>query len=433
MRPLSISSLRLLAALAAPCAVAQTPPADDAAARSAQIEHLREELTALRDDYATRLAAIEARLAALETPRQEPTGVAAAAPVELAAPVGSAVVPAGAGGPSGSLPLYGGGAAARSKIFNPDIALIGDFLGAAGRGMSGAEPALDFHEAEASFQAVVDPYARADFFLTFGPEEVGVEEGFITFPTVPGDFVLKAGRMHTVFGKVDAMHNHTLPWTDRPLVTRNLVGGEEGLADAGLSLSRLIPNPWLFLEATGQVYRGQSAVFQGTARTDLTWVGRLRAYRDLGESSNVDLGGSIAYGSNDAAPDAHTRLVGFDATWRWRPLRRAIYRRALARTELVWSRREQPGGAAHAFGGYVDLQYQLARRWFAGARFDSSERPDNAALRDRGASALVTWWPSEFSQIRAQYRHTRLADERRANELLFQFLFAIGAHGAHAF
>ena len=59
------------------------------------------------------------------------------------------------------------------------------------------------------------------------------------------------------------MHTHALPWTDRPLVTRNLVGGDEGLADAGLSVSKLLVNPLFFLEATGEVFRGDSGVFQG--------------------------------------------------------------------------------------------------------------------------------------------------------------------------
>ena len=70
---------------------------------------------------------------------------------------------AGAGGPTGSLPIYGTASAA-SKIFNPDIAVIGDFLGAAGRNTVNPSPALEMHESEASFQAIVDPYARADFF-----------------------------------------------------------------------------------------------------------------------------------------------------------------------------------------------------------------------------------------------------------------------------
>ena len=44
-------------------------------------------------------------------------------------------------------------------------------------------------------------------------------------------------------------------------MTQNLTGGEDGLDDSGISVSRLIPIPGLFLEATGQVFRGDSAVF----------------------------------------------------------------------------------------------------------------------------------------------------------------------------
>ena len=39
---------------------------------------------------------------------------------------------AGAGGPQGALPVYGNGSAL-SKVFNPDMAVIGNFLGAAGK------------------------------------------------------------------------------------------------------------------------------------------------------------------------------------------------------------------------------------------------------------------------------------------------------------
>ena len=52
---------------------------------------------------------------------------------------------------------------------------------------------------------------------------------------------------------------------------------------------------------------------------------------------------------------------------------------------------------------------------------------------DKGGSLLLTFWPSEFSQIRGQYRHTRYGEGIKANEFLFQFLFSIGAHGAHTF
>jgi hypothetical protein len=162
-------------------------------------------------------------------------------------------------------------------------------------------------------------------------------------------------------------------------------------------------------------------------------VGRLRGYRDVSESANVDVGTSLAYGHNAVGPDFTTRVIGVDATVRYRPLRRAIYRRFIGRTELMWSRQGQEAGDVNAFGMYASADYQFARRWFAGARYDWSERAYDSSLVDQGPSALITYWPSEFSQIRGQYRRTRYAEGVTADELLFQFLFSIGAHGAHTF
>jgi len=229
------------------------------------------------------------------------------------------------------------------------------------------------------------------------------------------------------------MHSHVLPWVDAPLPLKNLLGGDEGLNDSGISVSKLILNPVLFLEATGEVYNGSNTVFSSSKRSDLTYVGRLRGYRDVTEATNLDLGASFAYGHNDAGPDAKTRVFGVDATFRYRPLRRAIYKRFIGRTELFWSRREQAFDTAQAFGAYVSGDYQFAQRWFAGGRYDFSDRATDPTLRDKSGSLLVTYWPSEFSQIRGQYRRTLYAEGVRANEVLFQFLFSIGAHGAHVF
>ncbi|MGH8639110.1 MAG: TonB-dependent receptor, partial [Burkholderiales bacterium] len=311
--------------------------------------------------------------------------------------------------------------------------VIGNFLGAVGSNEVSPSPVFDMTEAEATFQAVVDPYARADFFLAFSPEGVEIEEGYLTFPTLPGGLLAKVGKMKQQVGKVNTLHPHALSWADRPVVLGNLLGGEEGLADSGVSVSKLILNPLLFLEATGEVYQGTSGVFSSQQRRDVSWVGRLRGYRDITESTNLDVGGSVAYGANETGPDMHTRLFAVDATLRHRPLERAIYRRFMARTELFWSRREAPGGDVSAFGMYASGDYQFARRWFAGARYDWSERADDTSLVDKGPSLVLTFWPSEFSQVRGQYRRLRYAERQVANELLFQFLFSIGAHGAHAF
>src|SRR5688572_22721599 len=274
-------------------AFAQTP---DLQTLQQEVDQLRKELADIQKRYDDRIAALEARLGA-------PPAVPGAPPGPDQTPVPAAEVPpgaAGAGGPTGSLPIYGAASAA-SKIFNPDIAVIGNFLGAAGRYTISPSPALEMPESEASFQAIVDPYARADFFMAFGEEGVDLEEGFLTFPAIPGGLLVKVGKMRAAFGKVNTLHSHMIPWTDRPLVTDNLVGGEEGIADAGISAARLISNPWLFLEATGQVYRGDAGdIFHSSERGDLSYVGHLRAYQDITEDTNLDLGVSYARGHNAA-------------------------------------------------------------------------------------------------------------------------------------
>jgi hypothetical protein len=409
-----------------------------------EIDQLRKDFDALKQQYGDRLTALESKLAAAEGAPAEVPAAAQAAPTAQQSAQPAAQVPPGAegaGGPAGALPVYGG--AAGSKVFNPDIAVIGDFLGAAGRNLERPSPAMEMHESEASFQAIVDPYARADFFMSFGESGVELEEGYLTLTTLPGGLLTKVGKMRGAFGKVNTLHNHVLPWADRPLVTQNLVGGEDGVSDAGISVARLIPNPWFFLEATGQVFRGDSGpedqpLFQSNKPGNLSYVGHLRGYHDITESTNIDLGLSYARGYNGAGlaadiTDFTTQLVGVDATLRWRPLQRSIYHSFVGRGEWIRSRRDQLTGRETADGFYMSGDYQFARRWYAGARFDRSGRATDGSLEDTGGSFLVTFWPSEFSQMRGQYRRTNYAQGPTANEFLFQFQFSIGAHGAHPF
>ena len=403
-------------------------PRDAAAQTVDQAQQIRQQIDQLRQEFNDRLTALEAQLASIQG--GQPATTPPAAPPQAALP--PALVPE----------VGQGGALANAKVFNPDMAVIGDFLGAAGRNEVNPSPALELHESEAAFQAVVDPYARADFFISFGEEGVGVEEGFLTFTELPGKLLIRVGKMRAAFGKVNGLHNHVLPWTDRPLVNGNLLGGEDGIDDAGFSVARLIPAGPLFLEATGQVFRGDSgeSLFKSSKRGDLSYVGHLRAYQDISESTNLDLGASYSYGHNPAGivKDVDigrftTKLFGGDVTVRWRPLRRAIYHQFVGRSEFVWSDHGQFGGRQRAMGYYASGDYQFARRWFVGGRYDHSERADDSSLLDKGGSAVLTYWPSEFSQVRGQYRRTDYANGPTANELLFQFQFSIGAHGAHPF
>jgi len=344
----------------------------------------------------------------------------------------------------------GGAGGAAAKALNPDISVIGDFIAGAGHNPLNPTPAFQMHESEVGLQAIVDPYARADFFISFGETGVNVEEGFITFTALPSGFVAKAGKMRAAFGKVNTFHNHVMPWVDRPLVSQNLVGGEDGINDAGFSVEHIIPAPgkW-FLDFTGQAFRGDSAdVYTSSNKNDLSVVGHLRGYRDLTDDSNLDLGVSYSRGHNLFGGDFITNLYGVDATYRWKPLRRSIYKSFVARSEFIWRQQNQPSlltcqsitcpvdtaaGFQRAFGFYASGDFQFARRWFVGGRVDRSDRAFNSHLNDKGGSVVLTYWPSEFAQIRGQYRFTRYADRINAHEAFIQLQFALGAHGAHPF
>jgi hypothetical protein len=461
MKTMVLATCALLL-LAVPLSAQQTTPPDANAQNAALEQHIR--------DLEDRVIALEGKLRTMEsaqaaqqqqpspaTGQTAPAGqaqAAAGAQPSPQAPAPPEMVPVqpspneaqteAIASSGGQVPVYGGASAA-AKALNPDISVIGDFIGAAGGNtappLATLQPfrSLEMHESEIGMQAIIDPYARGDFFFSFGEQGVNLEEGYITFTALPAGFVAKVGKMRSVFGKVNMMHNHVLPWVDRPIVTTNLVGGEDGIDDAGFSLERILPAPkGIFLEANGQVFRGDSdEVFHAVQRSDVSTVEHLRGYRDITESTNLDLGFSYARGHNlgtlSQPGDFITQLYGIDATVRWKPLRRSIYHSFVGRSELIWSRRQQLPTEQRAFGFYASGDYQFGRRWFTGARYDWSDRSQFANLTDKGFAATLTYWPSEFSQVRGEYHFTHYAENRDSNELLMQLIFSLGAHGAHPF
>ena len=423
----------LALALLTPPLAAQEPPTTD------PVGALRAEIEALRADYEGRIAALEGRLAQLEAggtaiaPAPQPTEI----PPEVAAT---------------------GAAPSTATYFNPSVAMIGNVLAAGGHAVGDdAAPSAELRESELGLQAVVDPYARADFFLAFGEEGVEVEEGYATLTALPAGLLARIGRMRASFGKANTLHAHTLPWVDQPLPVVNLLGSDEGWIGTGVSVGRLIPLGETFSELTLQAFRGDAeGLFAGETRSDLAYNAHYRLFRDLTEATNVDLGASYGVGPNGGAAGTDTHLAGLDLTWRWKPLQTGLYRSAVVRAEVFRSRRElaapepptdpddeDPGGEppsdvaapddAEALGWFLAGDYQLGRRWSVGARYERSERADDPGLEDTGTAGLLTFRPSEFSLLRAEVRRRRFAEGDTATELFLQFQFAIGAHGAHPF
>lgn len=97
-------------------------------------------------------------------------------------------------------------------------------------------------------------------------------------------------------------------------------------------------------------------------------------------------------------------------------------------------------------GVYSEFIYQYDKNWRAGLRYSAINQNDviaNSKNRNKpedmyAVSAMLEYNPTEFSRIRLQYNHdSSLYDEEghknNKNEIVLQFNYAIGAHGAHAF
>ena len=129
---------------------------------------------------------------------------------------------------------------------NPNMSVIGDFQGYYHRKTS-RNFDVDLHEAEFAFQSFVDPYARADFFLSLarnpstGNFTADIEQAYLTTLDLPEDLQLKVGRFRMALGRINPTHPHALPFIDLPNAYVNYFG-EEGLNDEGFSLSWLVPN-----------------------------------------------------------------------------------------------------------------------------------------------------------------------------------------------
>jgi hypothetical protein len=328
-----------------------------------------------------------------------------------------------------------------SKVFNPDTSVIGNFIGRAGQrnpyefGPNDMRPPMVLDEAEVAFEAFVDPYAKAKFFLSLTPAGIDVEEGFINFIAMPLDLTSKVGKMKATFGKANTWHTHVRPWVDQPLVIHNFFG-DEGLNDYGVSVSRVLPNDFAYIEATGEAFSGNTAggTLARNSQNDLFYNAHLKAFRDISENSNIELGTSYARGNARADARDKSQFAGIDVTYRWKPLQQGLYRSFIGRFEGIVNDRADTNRNLKGF--YASADYQLAQRWFTGLRLDSADALDRGGLdrpHDRGVSATLTFWPSEFSQLRGQLRRTSYGGAKSITELLFGLQFSIGAHGAHTF
>ncbi|MCH7494647.1 MAG: hypothetical protein IH825_00950 [Candidatus Marinimicrobia bacterium] len=327
---------------------------------------------------------------------------------------------------------------------NPNIGLITKFTGdalAIGEieidEEEGSPEGFNFHEVELSFQMVIDPYARADFFIAFLPEEeaVELEEAFITVFSLPFDLRAKAGIIRTKLGRLNPIHPPEVVFVDYPLPLEMYFGGE-GLVGTGVSVSYLIPNKWdLFWEATFEVTNGDNEmIFNGNSTNDLAYNGHFSSFFNLGDNSALLLGGTAMSGVNDELGLNRTNVYGIDITYKWRPLRRQLYKSFTWQTEFFFLDREEGTPEnIKAAGFYSYMEYQLGRRWFVLGRYDRAELTDNSGNASEKYVAALTYFPSNFQTIRLQSTTSKDFTGESSTLLSLQWNFVIGAHGAHIY
>ncbi|MBI2059849.1 MAG: hypothetical protein HYT87_08775 [Nitrospirae bacterium] len=347
-------------------------------------------------------------------------------------------------------PQSSGAALQSSNILNPNISAIGWFQAEAGQRETEAgedkTPRFQFKEAELAFQSVVDPFARADFFVAVeGEGGVDLEEGYLTWFALPADLSLKLGKFKADFGKFNRTHRPETAFADRPLAQERYLG-DEGLASIGGALSWHVPNPWWLInldaEAMNMPDTEETPAFGAAGRNDLLYVGRLSSYHDLTEALNANVGASVALGTAGPVADEATgesftpgnRLYGVDLTMRWKNPRRAIYGSWFWQTEAFLNNRERAADSALATAGlFSHLEYQFARRWRTGARYDWSESPTDRSDRVTGGLAYLTFATSEFCRISLQGKQVWKEGGAEDTLGLLKVTFNIGPHGADPF
>jgi hypothetical protein len=327
---------------------------------------------------------------------------------------------------------------ARSGInVNPDIGVIGDFQGSyISRGKKNFNAYLN--ETELSLQAVVDPYARADFFLSFGrdPETgkygVEVEEGYLTTLSLPARLQLKAGKFKEAVGRINPMHAHALPFIDLPNAYVNYFG--DGLNDEGASLSWLLPTKKVYQELIFQVTSGlgESPIFNRGENNRLIYLGHLKNSFTLNDNATLEFGLTGITGPNDSS--RATNLGAADITYKWKPVKLNTYKSLTWQSELYYSQANYTStDSRNSFGLYSFIQYQLAKRWFLTGRYDYAEKPYDRSIVEQAYSLTTGWYATEFSKIELEGKTTDDTVGSRYYQAWLRWIFVIGAHGAHQY
>ena len=346
----------------------------------------------------------------------------------------------------------------------PDISVVGDLIADLSPDGSTQEDGarLGLREVELALQAAVDPTFRGDVFLGFSDAEgVHIEQAFLTATSLPIE--VRLGRFLTPFGKQNTTHRHDLHTVDHSLVVQRLFGAE-GMKSTGLYLGHSLAPFGFFQEliltaAEGLAeheheHEGEELVLEEPISKDLdglAYSARLRNYWDLSNAANLEISGSVMTGKTAREldiPNGEITAValrqttfGADVTFRWRPPAQGLYKSFILQSEFMVQQNDNPEVSASPaplrvgdFSGlYVFGRYQISRRGYLGARFDTLEDPEFDGERTNAISGMWQFFPSEFSKIVAKFERVSPKSFEAFNRFILQATFALGPHKPHPF
>jgi hypothetical protein len=304
---------------------------------------------------------------------------------------------------------------------------------------------FNFRAAELGIAASVDPFARAYSFITGTNDGIEVEEAAAVTSSLPWNITAKGGRFFADFGRFPKVHDHELPFVNRPLSIERPIGGESQAN--GAEVSYLFPTPFFLRGTVG----GYNKVGAENDRVDndrprawgrFSYLGRLSTYLDLTDNHNLEIGSSLVYTPQVRVNDqkAFRALSGVDVTYRYQPLESVVYQgftwgsEFLANSECI----ERAAGCDRrlALGGYSYGELKLNKTWSTGFLFDYSPSIMSPGKKTIGYSPFLTWNISEFNRLRFQFTHAddhaRESKDDAGNQFFLQWTTVIGSH-THGF
>jgi hypothetical protein len=304
--------------------------------------------------------------------------------------------------------------------------------------------------AELAIQAPVDP-----FFRVFAAVEVAhmeLEEAYATTTSLPLNLQVRAGKFLSMVGRHNPTHPHQWKFATTPLPNEFLFGGE-GMALPGGELSVLLPVPW-YVEIVGAVQAGEAGSYrtrtEGSGEPtyrDFVYPARLVQFFDLADDWALQVGLNTVQGRSSAGERGadRTQAYGADLFLKWRPIGQgATGYTYISTTVEGWYRTMDVVGGDRwkDAGGYAEITFGIDKEWDTGIRGELWRRLDDLGVPEerqpfgidatRG-TAQVSFMPSHFSRIRAQYafEKTELFPDNHIG--LLQLEVAAGAHGAHTY